>query len=140
MDEALLPDLVRRLQSWLSEAPLFKAVVGALFWVLGPLGDAHYALIGLVVLDTLTGVWAALREGRLRSAVMKVKGLSKLFLYFGALLLAGLVDRALSLGATSLTLGLLVATEALSVVENLRRINPKLSLWERLEGVLRKRS
>ncbi|ETN89123.1 hypothetical protein [Thermus sp. NMX2.A1] len=44
----------------------------------------------------------------------------------------------LVLEATSLVLGLLVATEALSVLENLRRIAPGLALWERLRGLLRR--
>ena len=129
-------DLVERWGRVLESLPV-KLAGGFLLWAFGPWQEAYGVLIALVALDTITGVWAAFKEGRsVRSSVMKTKSLGKLGLYFAALLLAALVDKALHLGAVNLTLGLLIVTEALSVVENLRRISPGHPLWERLGRVL----
>lgn len=130
-------DLAERLANLLETSLFLKLLGGFLLWALGPWREGYGVLLALVVLDTLTGVWAARQEGRsIRSAVMKVRGLSKLFLYFTVLLLGGLVDRALGLGVLAFALGFLVVTEALSVVENLGRIAPEHPLWGRLRGIL----
>ncbi|MBW6395553.1 phage holin family protein [Thermus sp. SYSU G05001] len=135
----VLADLSERFGRFFLDSWPVKLAGAFLLWAFGPWKEAYGVLVALVVLDTLTGIWASLREGRsVRSGIMKVKSLGKLFLYFAALLLAALVDKGLGLGAVDLTLGLLIATEALSVLENLQRIAPAHPLWERLRGLIRR--
>jgi len=116
-----LPDLARSLlEFW----PL-KALVAFAVWAFAPWRDEYGALLALILLDTATGIWASLKEGkRFRSALLKEGFLGKVFLYFSSLLLAALVDRVMKVGALGFTLWFLTATEGLSVLENLQRIRP----------------
>lgn len=64
------------------------------------------------------------RKGLIQSRVMKEQGLSKLFLYLLCVITAGMTDYLLhtigeSGGFTTLVIGYLTSTEALSIVENL---------------------
>lgn len=121
-----LADAVRGvLNGW----PL-KLLGAGLISLFGPWRDAHAALLVVIMLDFVTGVIAAAKHGRLSSAVAKQKAVSKLLAYMGVLIAAYQLERVIvgspftfgadyTLSAATLYL---VATEVMSILENLERI------------------
>jgi len=129
--------------SRLTDLLLIKLIVGVLIWVYSPWREAYGILGALVALDFLTGVVAARHRGRhITSAIMATKTGAKLVVYGTALAAINLAERGVGLGAlfTSVGLGMLIVTEALSILENLQLIYPDLPILQRLEAMLRDRA
>jgi phage-related holin len=138
----LRPDPVHYAERFFLEAWPLKLLLGLLAWLYGPWQEAYGALLGLVVLDTVTGVWASKREGRtIRSAILRSKGMTKIAFYAIAIMVASLTGRITGLnGLLDLTLTFAIVSEALSVVENLIRIYPEHPLGRYLQGLLETRT
>jgi phage-related holin len=107
-----------------------KAAAALFFALFGPIRDAHVALFVVLIIDLITGVLAALKEHRVSSAVMRQKTFSKLLTYSIALIMGYQVEKSIMgtpyefAGDFSLSAVLiyLVATEAISVLENVEKI------------------
>lgn len=138
----LRPDPLYYLERFLLEAWPLKLLAAFLGWAYGPWQDGYGVLLALVALDTLTGVWASRVEGRsIRSAILRVRTLTKLGFYAAALMTASLSDRALGgAGLLPAALAVAVVSEALSVVENLVRVYPDSPLGGVLRGLLEARA
>jgi phage-related holin len=136
------PDLSHYAERFLLEAWPLKFFLGLLAWLYGPWQEAYGVLIALVVLDTITGVWAARREGRtIRSAVLRTRSLTKVGFYAAALMMASLAGRITGLdGLLDLALTFAIVSEALSVAENLIRVYPEHPLGRYLQGLLEART
>ena len=136
------PDLAHYAERFLLEAWPLKLLLGLLAWLYGPWQEAYGVLVALVALDTITGVWAAKREGRtIRSAILRSKGLTKIAFYATALMMASLAGRITGLGGLlDLTLTFAIVSEALSVAENLIRIYPEHPLGRYLRELLEART
>jgi phage-related holin len=136
------PDLAHYAERFLLEAWPLKLLLGLLAWLYGPWQEAYGVLVALVVLDTITGVWASRREGRtIRSAVLRSKGLTKVGFYAAALMMASLAGRVTGLnGLLDLALSFAIVSEALSVAENLIRLYPEHPLGRYLQGLLEARA
>ena len=136
------PDLAHYAERFLLEAWPLKLLTGLLTWLYGPWQEAYGVLIVLVALDTITGVWAARREGRtIRSAILRAKSLTKVGFYAAALMMASLAGRVTGLdGLLDLALTFAIVSEALSVAENLIRIYPEHPLGRYLKELLEARA
>ncbi len=136
------PDLAHYAERFLLEAWPLKLLLGLLAWLYGPWQEAYGVLIALVVLDTITGVWASRREGRtIRSAILRAKSLTKVGFYAAALMMASLAGRITGLnGLLDLALAFAIISEALSVAENLIRAYPEHPLGRYLKGLLEART
>lgn len=136
------PDLAHYAERFLLEAWPLKLLLGLLAWLYGPWQEAYGVLIALVVLDTITGVWASRREGRtIRSAILRAKSLTKVGFYAAALMMASLAGRITDLdGLLDLALTFAIVSEALSVAENLIRIYPEHPLGRYLKELLEARA
>ena len=138
----LRPDLAHYAERFFLEVWPLKLLIGLLAWLYGPWQEAYGVLIALVVLDTITGVWAAKREGHtIRSAVLRTKSLTKVAFYATALMMASLAGRVTGLnGLLDLALTFAVVSEALSVAENLIRVYPEHPLGRYLRSLLEARA
>jgi phage-related holin len=136
------PDLAHHAERFFLEAWPLKLLLGLLAWLYGPWQEAYGVLIALVVLDTITGIWAAKREGRtIRSAILRSKGLTKIGFYATTLMMASLAGRVTSLnGLLDLALTFAIVSEAFSVTENLIRVYPEHPLGRYLQGLLEARA
>jgi phage-related holin len=136
------PDLAHYAERFLLEAWPLKLLLGLLAWLYGPWQEAYGVLIALVVLDTITGIWAAKREGHtIRSAVLRTKSLTKVGFYAAALMMASLAGRITGLDSLlDLALTFAIVSEALSVAENLIRIYPEHPLGRYLQELLEART
>lgn len=121
-----------------ADMPAAKAVAavigGAIAYCLPDQGarDTATAAVVLILLDTLTGVVAARSSGQAISSARLSRALVKLLGYGSVLIVAAICARMVP-GATGLSgasvgavLGLVVATEALSVLENVHRMGLKV--------------
>jgi len=96
------------------------AVVGYLF---GGWSELLGILLALVILDYVTGVLAASREGNLRSAV-GFKRIPKKVMIFALVAVGHLIDRAVGTNGLfrDATIFFYLANELLSIIENAGRI------------------
>lgn len=111
-------------------------------YLFGVVGQAHYALIILITLDTLTGAWKAARAGKLRSARLFKGTFSKVVMYTIFLIS---VHQLINISGQFywfdewgiLFLGI---TELLSIIENLHALGFLIPSWvsERLHSILEK--
>lgn len=103
-----------------------KAAVGGLVALLeflfGPWNSLYGAIVAILTLDLVTGVMAALREGRLSSEVAKRRTVDKFIGYFTILALANLAQHAGFSEALGVVQRYVFAAEALSVIENCERL------------------
>jgi phage-related holin len=138
----LRPDPAHYAERFFLEVWPLKLFLGFLAWLYGPWQEAYGVLIALVVLDTITGVWASKREGHtIRSAILRTKSLTKVGFYAVALMVASLAGRIAGLdGLLDLALTFAIISEALSVVENLIRIYPEHPLGRYLRRLLEVRA
>jgi phage-related holin len=104
-------------------------LVAAILSYVFPTGEHQEAAAAaaiLVVLDTLTGVAAAFVERRPRSSKTFARALAKTFAYLSACIVAGIAERIIFRGDTvPVLMGVLwmiIATEAVSVLENVERM------------------
>ena len=111
-----------------------------------PLAQVAFAgLIGLIMLDIVLGTCAAIKDGRVKSSIMR-EGVwhktGELGIVGVGVMLDGMVDGGLDIGysapvCTSLIV-LLALNEAVSCMENAVALNPKLKenrAWAILESV-----
>jgi phage-related holin len=108
-------------------------LVGAVGYVLPEQGqrDAAVAAVGLVVLDTATGLVAGLVSGEAVTSARFGRVLVKLLGYGSVVVVVAVANRSLGIqGAQSATvattLGLIIATEAISILENVRKMGINL--------------
>jgi toxin secretion/phage lysis holin len=103
--------------------------------------DMAIAAGALLVLDTLTGAWAAFVSGRKVSSAKFARVVSKVFGYFSCLVVCAVAMRTVP-GASGLlptaiavVLGFIIATEGISILENVGRMGvktpPFLTKWLR---------
>lgn len=120
------------------DAPLFKYAAGVAGTVWGYLfpdqavRDAAVAAATLVALDTVTGLWAAVVTGKAVKSATFSRVLSKLLGYGSVVAVAAVVTRhvpgASSWQAMSVSavVTLVICTEAISILENVRKLGIKL--------------
>jgi phage-related holin len=136
----------------LADSPALKAVAAALGGALGyifptsaVLETATIAAI-LIVVDTITGLWASLVTGKPIESRKASRMLTKLVGYCIAVATVSLTVRSLpslghwQVGACTGILAIVIATEAVSIIENLERIGVKLprKLVKALKGELKR--
>ena len=126
---------VGKLVADMPAAKAFAAVAGgAIAYCLPDQGarDTATAAVVLILLDTLTGVVAARSSGAAISSTRLSRALVKLLGYGSVVIVAAIgarmVPGAVGLSGASVgaVLGLVVATEALSVLENVHRMGLKV--------------
>lgn len=95
-------------------------LIGALNWLYGDLGPVHAALGVLIVADWITGLSYSILTRQLSSS-KGLRGVIKLGIYAGVLLVAAQVDRVQIIGPvlSGWLLSAMVITESISVLENL---------------------
>jgi len=98
-------------------------LIGALNWLYGDLEPVHAALGVLIVADWITGLSYSILTRQISSS-KGLRGVIKLGIYAGVLLVAAQVDRVQIIGPvlSGWLLSAMVITESISVLENLDRI------------------
>lgn len=109
-----------------------KLGAAVFLWIFGAHLMTLYTIFGLVILDTITGVWKAARVGAISSRGF-FKFSTKLIVYTILLGNASLVDKQLGVTlAMSVMSGFLALTEAISVLENITILG-----WKVPQGLVR---
>ncbi len=106
----------------------FKVCIMATVAVLAPLRAQLSAAFCLVMLDLITGVWAAVKRGEKITSSGLGRTVAKVVVYQGALLTAFLAQTFLigdALPALALVSSFIGVTELTSVLENLSTISGK---------------
>lgn len=122
-DHFTLDNLANILQE-ISEHPLVKSgasfVAFGLQWVFNGTTQGLVAVTALVFIDTVTGAWKAYRRGNLSSDGFFRFALKNI-VYWVMIATAALVDKTLPVPfASVIMITFLAATEAISIMENLR--------------------
>lgn len=134
----------------LASSAVYKAFASILGAVIGSYGTAYWALVILMAVDFMTGVWAAKTEHRYSGTQAREKTLIKFVVYALVAIAARAFDAVLGdvdldvLGASMIKAALvyLAGTELLSVMDNFRRTGhpiqipllDKLSEWLKPKG------
>jgi phage-related holin len=113
----------------LTSSAVYKGIVSLLGAIVGGYSTAYWALVVLMGIDFVTGVWAAKLEHRYSGAQAREKTLIKFGVYALVAVAARAFDAVLGdvhldvLGASMIKAALvyLAGTELLSVMDNLRR-------------------
>jgi len=123
------PRLIGTAAVWAGVPKWLKAIVAMVWAFFAPVAGVFWATLGLVVLDMVTGVWAAKKVGEPITSSRLGRSARKLTVYFtgiAAAHMAGvhLLDGAAILGVDPVKAlsGIIGAVELLSVMENLNRI------------------
>lgn len=134
------------------DAPLLKylaGVAGAAWGYLFPdqaVRDAAVAACAMIALDTITGLWAAIVTGLAVKSAKFGRALSKLLGYGSVVAVCAVVTRhvpgasAWQAMSVSAVVTLVIVTEAISILENVRKLGIRLPfgmeklLEERLRG------
>lgn len=99
------------------------------------LQDTAVAASVLVVLDTLTGITAVFVEKKPRTSAGFARVLAKAFAYLSVCAVAAIVEKTIFKGSgLSISMGVLwlvIATEGISVIENVERISGGRFRWLR---------
>lgn len=119
----------------------------AMAWVFPSAGlvESFYGAFALIAFDTLTGVLAAAKEGRAISSKGFGRVIAKLCGYASAVATVSIATKflpgltAAREAAINAVLVTIIATEALSVLENAHRINPQYGVPQWLAKWLRDR-
>jgi phage-related holin len=135
-------------QLWLdlTSSAVWKGLIAAAYALFGDFQTAYTALFVLMVVDYITGVWAAKREGEYTGAQARSKTLAK----FGVYALIAIAARAFDVVLVDVKLDILNAkmlaaalvylagTEILSVSQNLERVGHpiRIPLLEKLREYL----
>lgn len=127
------PEYFRSLLSFTDGEGMVKAVIvglmaGATYvFPTKDLQDTAVAAAVLVVLDTLTGITAAFVEKKPRTSAAFGRVLAKAFAYLSVCAVAAVVEKTILKGSgLSISMGaiwLVIATEGISVIENVERIS-----------------
>lgn len=110
--------------TWIIFRTAFTGLGGVLGWFLGGTDGFIYALTGFVIADYLTGVFAAIAEKQLSSAV-GFKGIARKIAIFALVGLANLLDVYVLESGTVLrtaTIFFYLANEGISLLENTARL------------------
>ena len=102
-----------------------KKLLLAGFAVLAPIHAVMVVVGILIVFDTITGIWAALKSGQTFSSAALRRSVSKAVVYQIAIISAFIVEKYLLqdiLPASKLVAGLIGVVELTSVLENLNKI------------------
>ncbi|MCW5941083.1 MAG: phage holin family protein [Fimbriimonadaceae bacterium] len=122
------------------DAPLGKSLAAVLGAVLGYLfpdqagREAGLAAFGMVLLDTLTGLAAAVATGQPVRSARFGRVVAKIFGYGATIAVCAVVTRHVPGAApwqpvsVSAVVTLIIVTEAISVLENVRRLGVRLPL------------
>jgi hypothetical protein len=105
--------------------PMLSPLLISLAAYLAPLQQLLVATVLLITIDTVTGIWAALKNSEKIKSGKLGRAVSKMFVYFIAILTADLLTRNFldgTIDITKLVTGVIGLTEALSIMENLNRI------------------
>jgi phage-related holin len=97
----------------------------AAFAVLAPIHAVMVVTGILIVLDTITGIWAALKTGQTFNSAALRRSVSKALVYQIAIISAFMVEKWLLadiLPASKLVAGLIGVVELTSILENLNKI------------------
>lgn len=127
-----LPGRLLKLLSFNDSAGIVKGIASVLGIVAGYVFDgdaARSAAIGvciLVILDTVTGFWAAVVQGVPRTSAKIARVLSKVFGYAAvtgvAAVSANTIAKGLNTPIVTGVLWLIIATEGLSILENAEKM------------------
>lgn len=100
----------------------FFALLYGLFFDIN-LGKYMFVLITLILFDFISGVLASLKNGEVIESRKLIKTAIKILLYFFAVATVHLITDIVSLpdGGELATVSLLIATEFLSILENLKK-------------------
>lgn len=121
-----------------TDAPLVKWISAVLWagicYVLpnDKIQSTAMAAFTLIMLDTLTGLWAAWKNGDQITSARFANVLSKIVGYGSVLIVCAIVARempglaAMQAASVGAALGLIIATESISVLENARKIGVRL--------------
>lgn len=103
---------------------LLGAFLGAALSFISPIAPFLWLAIGLVVLDTVTGIIAAQKRKEKINSRGFARLLSKIVVYMGAILACHGVEAVLHIpNVTYLAVGAIALTELMSVLENTRRVS-----------------
>lgn len=127
------PEYFRNLLAFQDGEGIVKAVIvglmaGATYvFPTKDLQDTAVSAAILVVLDTLTGITAVVVEKKTRTSAGFARVLAKAFAYLSVCAVAAIVEKTIFKGSgLSISMGVLwlvVATEGMSVIENVERIS-----------------
>ena len=109
---------------------IIKLLISILLTLFGPWNGAYQALLIVMLVDFVTGIWAAVKHRRLSSSVARQKTVAKLMAYSITLLgvsqleaIIKLYPVAIGSGYTLYTAILYLATtEVISILENIEKI------------------
>ena len=112
--------------------------IGAAMYYVFPgeqLRSAAIAAFILILLDTVTGIAAAVAKGQPRSSKRFARVVTKLLGYMSVCVAAAIVEKTIMRGAglpiTLAALWLIIATEGLSIIENVEAISGGRFRWLR---------
>ncbi len=121
---------------WNLSQLVFSALGGVLGWFLGGLDGMLYALIVLVVLDYVTGIFCAINDKKLSSEV-GFKGIAKKIVIFMLVGVANVLDVQI-LGQVGVlrtaVIFFYLSNEGISILENASRIG--LPIPKKLKDIL----
>ncbi len=118
---------VREIIENLLSSPVAKTIGAFLItmfqWLYGDVGPAHASMGALIVADWITGLSYSVMTRQLNST-KGLRGVIKLGIYSGILLVSAQVDRVQVIGRllSGWLLSTIIITESISVLENLDRI------------------
>lgn len=120
------------------QALILKALA-MLVLVLSPIHHLMVAVSALVVLDFVTGVWAALKRSEKISSNKMKRSITKAIMYQIALVMAFIVETYLikDVPVIKVVAGLIGLTEAQSLTENIKQITG-VDHWATLKALLNK--
>lgn len=113
---------------------------GALGWVIGGFDSLIYALVALVIIDYITGVFLAICEKKVSSDI-GFKGISKKVTIFALIALGNIIDtKIIGTGSTIRTMLIMfyISNEGISILENAAKMG--LPLPQKLKNVLQQMS
>lgn len=103
---------------------LMGAFLGAALSFISPIAPFLWLAVGLVILDTVTGIIAAQKRKEKINSRGFARLLSKIVVYMGSILACHGVEAVLHIpNVTYLAVGAIALTELMSVLENTRRVS-----------------
>jgi phage-related holin len=99
---------------------IIKNLLLTLLVLFTPLQEAIYTVAVLIILDTITGVWAAKKRGEIFSSRKFFDSVAKIFIYDTLIIMAYLIEKYLLhyVPCLQLVLAFIAITEFTSLLEN----------------------